>query len=116
MCWLSPSTVGGEDEWSNGALISDREKLKKFTGKVTPLTNRPPQILHKIARFLNRGLVRNQYRTILKLSIPCKVYVKVSGLLHQINAKVLINTVLKKHHQQVSVKVYHLQGEYNASL
>jgi hypothetical protein len=115
MCWLSLRSSGGEDEWRNGALMSDREKQKKLTGKLTPLTNRRPQILNKIARTLNRGLVRNQYRTILRLSIPCKIYVKVRRLLHQTNAKVVINTILKKHHH-VSVQVYHLQGENNASL
>jgi len=111
-----PQYLRGGDEWRNGALISDREKLKKLTGKLTPLTNRPPQILHKIAQSLNRGLVRNQYRTILKLSIPCKIYVKVPRLWHQINAKFSINTILTKHHQQVSVQVCLLQGENNASL
>jgi len=41
---------------------------------------------------------------------------KVRRLLDQINAKVLINTILKKHHQHISVQVYHLQGENNASV
>jgi len=60
--------------------------------------------------------MHGQNHIILKLSIPCKIYVQVRRLLYQINAKVLINTILKKHHQHVSVQVYHLQEENNASL
>jgi hexokinase len=43
-------------------------------------------------------------------------YIKVHRLLHRLNAKCYLKEMLKKHLQNISLQVYHLQGEQNAGL
>jgi hypothetical protein len=59
-------------------------------------------------------ILKNSFGSFVDSDIADKPY-KVHRLLYQLNAQICVILMLNVHHKHVSVQVYQLQGEQNAS-